>query len=242
MDSQAISGTDDASSPLQPSVYPCTPSDLFVFQAYDPITQTVCAEWRVRIGNVAQLKTILDPQGTDADLTWLYDALAEQDIHAIGALCLPPIVPDPIFTGFCRLQQGFDTPPYLIHTNFELPLMLEGRKPLSAFCDAYPSDWFDAFLAPFEPYVASGRIIRRTVDVPIPSLKQHRPEFEGMRHVYFALPGEEWRIDMYIDRIVNRIGDWNDDLERLQGELLGYENWQNDWWITQRVQRRNAQG
>lgn len=243
MDSRTKGGSDDTTAPAQPTVHPNARSDLFVFQAFDPITRTVCAEWRVCIADVTRLKVLLAPESDDdPDLTCLYDDLTEHDLRAIGELCLPPIAPDQIFTGFCRLMTGFDAIPYLIHTNFELPLMLEGRKPLAVFGDGYPSDWFDAFLAPFEPFVASGRIIRRIVDVPMPDLKQRRPELTGMRHVYFALPGEEWRIDAYIDGIVNRTGDWNDDLERLQGTLLGYEDWQNDWWIIQRVKRRSAQG
>ena len=163
-------------------------------------------------------------------------------MEEIGKLCLPPIVPDAMFTGICRPHMAFDDIPYLIHTNFELPLMLEGRKPLAVFQDGYPSEWFDEFLAPFAPFVASGQIICRTVDTPVPDLKQRRPDLEGLRDVYFSLPGEEWRIDAYIDEITNGTGDWNDDLERLQGSLLGYEDWQNDWWIEQRIQRRFAVG
>jgi hypothetical protein len=68
----------------------------------------------------------------------------------------------------------------------------------------------------------------------MPELGARRPDFEGIRSVYFALPGEEWRIDKYIAAIENQTGAWNDELERLQGSLLGYENWQNDWWIEHR--------
>ncbi|WP_157098718.1 hypothetical protein [Novosphingobium rosa] len=86
--------------------------------------------------------------------------------------------------------------------------MLEGRKPLAVFGGGYPSDWFDEFLAPFEPFVTSRQIIRRIIDTPMAHLKERRPDLEGIRDVYFALPGEEWRIDAYIDKIRNRTRDW----------------------------------
>lgn len=216
-------------------------NNLFVFQAFDQITQTVCAEWRVQIDDQDQLRSILAPESEDDPaLEYRYDGLSRTDICRIGKLCLPPIVPDSIFTAICRPFLASDGTPYLIHTNFELPLMLEGRKPLAVFGDGYPSEWFDEFLAPFEPFVASGQLVRRIIDTPMPHLKQRRPDLEGMRDVFFAIPGEEWRIDAYIDKIKNRTADWDDDLERLQGSLLGYEDWQNDWWIEQRVKRRNA--
>jgi hypothetical protein len=45
---------------------------------------------------------------------------------------------------------------------------------------------------------------------------------------------------VYIKNILNRTRDWDDDLERLQGSLLGYEDWENDWWIEQRSKGRLA--
>jgi hypothetical protein len=33
-------------------------------------------------------------------------------------------------------------------------------------------------------------------------------------------------------------GGWNDTLERLEGMLYGYEDWQNDWWADYRRQLR----
>ncbi|TIO82699.1 MAG: hypothetical protein E5X74_23775 [Mesorhizobium sp.] len=215
--------------------------NIFVFQGFDAVTETVCAEWRVHIADVDQLRSILAPESDDDHgLNCQYDGLSKRDMGRIGKLCVPPIVPHAIFTGISRPSFAFDTIPYLIHTNFELPLMLEGRKPLAVFGDGYPSEWFDEFLAPFEPFVASGQLVRRIIDTPMPHLKQRRPDLDGMRDVFFALPEEEWRIDAYIKNIRNRTRDWDDDLERLQGSLLGYEEWQNDWWIQQRVKRRKA--
>lgn len=220
-----------------------SPSNIFVFLGFDAVTKTVCAEWRVHIDDLEQLRSLLAPASDgDRDLDGGYDELSKRDMRRIGRLCVPPIVPHAIFSGISRPFHPFDAVPYLIHTNFELPLMLEGRKPLAVFGHGYPSAWFDDFLAPFDPFVASGQFVRRIIDTPMPDLKQRRPDLDGIRNVFFALPEEEWRIDAYIEKISNRTGAWDDDLERLQGSLLGYEDWQNDWWIEERVRRRRTAG
>lgn len=211
---------------------------LFVLQGFDAVTKTVCAECRVQIEDLDQLRGILASEcAADPYLKGLYAGLSPRYMQMIGTLCVPPIVPHDILTALSRPHLAFDAIPYLIHTNFELPLMLDGRKPLAVFSDVYPSDWFDDFLAPFEPFVASGKILRRIIDTPVPALKRHHPGLEGMRDVLFALPDQAWRIDAYVEDILNRTRDWDDDLERRQGFLLGYEDWQNDWWIEQRSKR-----
>lgn len=211
---------------------------VFVLKGFDAATKTVFVEHRVQITELDQLTAILAPESAmDPDLKGLYVGLSQGEMRKIGALCIPPIVPDAILTGLSRPHVAFDAIPYLIHTNFELPLMLDGRKPLAVFGDVYPSDWFDELLEPFEPFVASGQILRRIIDTPVPALKQHKPNLDGMRDVLFALPGQEWRMDAYVKDILNRTRDWDDDLERRQGFLLGYEDWQNDWWIEHRSKR-----
>jgi hypothetical protein len=52
---------------------------------------------------------------------------------------------------------------------------------------------------------------------------------KGIRRVLYALPGEEWRIDAYLKiwETAKRTG-WSEQLEREEGTLLGYEDWQND--------------
>jgi hypothetical protein len=214
----------------------------FVLEGYDPVTKTVSVQWRTRISDIEGLKEIIGPDcSEDPALSWTYHDFSRQEMRRIGKLCIPPIVPDRSFTAIGRPSKGFDDVPYMIHTNFELPLMLEGRKPFAVFGDAYPSKWFDEHLAPFEQFVRTGRIVRRIVDTSMPQLKRRRPEWDRFRNVYFALPGEEWRIDAYIslfDEHLRSGTSWDDDKERLQGSLLGYEDWQNDWWINQRIKRR----
>lgn len=215
-------------------------AEEFVFQGFDPITGTVSVEWLVKIADVDALREVLAlDSDDDPDTKCFYQYLSDDERRRIGRLCVPPTVPEAVYTGIVRHDRWRANIPYMVHTNFELPLMLEGRKPFAILSDCYPSEWFDEALAPFEPFVESGQLIRRIIDMPLPELKQRRPELDGLRKVYFALPGEEWRIDEYIASIENRTRDWDDELERLQGSLFGYEDWQNDWWI-ERIARGRA--
>ena len=217
----------------------------FVLQGLDPVTETVCVEWRVRIADIERLKEVLGADcAEDPELRGAYHDISKRDMRRIGRICQPLVVPDDLYTAIARHRRVFAGVPYMVHTNFELPLMLEGRKPLAVFGDGYPSDWFDNHLAPFEPFVAAGRIVRRIVDEPMPHIKERRPDLDGIRHVYFALPGEEWRIDAYLLLMDScKSGEaWTDVQERLQGSLLGYEDWQNDWWIEHLARQREDPG
>ena len=213
-----------------------TDAQRFLFQGIDPATGSVNVEKLVFIEDIAAVRRIIgEDADNDSDLRHGY-ALEPAALAAIGALCQPTFPPAAVFTRFERWSPLNDVP-YLVHTNFELPLMLDGRKPLAVFGDAYPNEWFDEYLAPFEPHVQSGRILRRIVDMPVPELKARHPDLDGVRDVYFALPGHEWRIDAYIEmHEAAKQSGWNDDFERRQGALLGYEEWQNDWWSKHRGQ------
>ncbi|MES2045590.1 MAG: hypothetical protein V4475_17085 [Pseudomonadota bacterium] len=208
-------------------------TERFVLQGLDPETGSVKVEKLVFIADTVAVKQVIGCDA-DEDPDWLcsYD-LEPNELAAIGELCRPAFVADPVFTRFERWS-SLNEIPYLVHTGFELPLMLDGRKPLAIFGDAYPSAWFDEYLAPFDPFVRSGAVVRRIIDEPMPK-KARRPEWDCMRNVYFVLPGQEWRIDAYIEMYeAGRRSGWDDDFERQQGSLLGYEDWQNDWWLKHR--------
>ena len=54
------------------------------------------------------------------------------------------------------------------------------------------------------------------------------------RIVLYALPQQAWRIDAYLmlQDAAAKSG-WNEGFERMQGSLLGYEDWQNDVFVEQ---------
>jgi hypothetical protein len=124
--------------------------------------------------------------------------------------------------------------PYRVHTNYELVLIIEGRKQFARMGGEYypPNCHFDESL--FDRCVAQGLLHKEVeleeFDEPL-RLKDGRV-FEGLRTIYYTRKGEEWRIPAWklISKASRKSG-WNENFERLEGMLFGYEDWQNDWWI-----------
>jgi hypothetical protein len=140
-------------------------------------------------------------------------------------------------TAALRRRARFDDLPYQIHTNRELLLMLNGVKPLAAFAEEHPCLAEDSFIPErlFDPYVAAGRFIKREyVDTRV--MQGYR-----LRRVLYARPEEAWRIDAYIllCHTQEKTG-WNDSLERMEGHLLGYEEWQTDVHMAARKELTRA--
>ncbi|ACA15291.1 hypothetical protein M446_0732 [Methylobacterium sp. 4-46] len=209
----------------------------FVLQALDPATGSPRVEALLRIRDLEALRAALGlADGEDPDLRAVHE-VAPDALDRLGALSDPPFAPDPVFTQLDPWH-GLREVPYLVHTGFELPLMLEGRKPLAVFSDLYPVDWLDELLARFDPAVSEGRIVRRLVDRPASGPRSAgEPCGLRIREAYFALPGEEWRIDAAIRLRREVSSGWTEAMERREGALLGYEDWQNDWWIAHRFRR-----
>jgi hypothetical protein len=205
----------------------------FVLQGWDAILQCPVIEARFQVRELSLLFDILGNEARDdIDLCNSYP-LADNQLSTIeerfGAKLAA--AEGPVFlTPWHSTRDA----PYLNHAGFELALMLEGRKPFAKFSDRYPSEWLDQIIASFEPFVVEGRIVQRLVKRPSPTLQN--PSQESVRkqfwEVYFALPGQEWRIDANL--LLFEIGcqaGWNEALERFEGALLGYEKWQNDWHL-----------
>ena len=126
-----------------------------------------------------------------------------------------------------------DRMPYLTHTGYELPLLLDGRKKLARMLDLYPPMTFKGEDR-FEHWVAKGVLHREEVNEPFDKPIQSRGQtYLGHRTVYYTPKGEEWRIpaSKLIWDASGKSGGWNEYFERLEGMLFGYEDWQNDWWI-----------
>jgi hypothetical protein len=84
----------------------------------------------------------------------------------------------------------------------------------------------------FDPYVDAGLFVKRDyslrlVDISHESIKAHR-------YVLYALKHEAWRIDAFIllQNTAEKTG-WNEAMTRMEGTLLGYEEWQNDAFVEQ---------
>jgi hypothetical protein len=119
--------------------------------------------------------------------------------------------------------------PYLVHTNRELGLMLRGLKPLAYFAEArgYEQDCCIRYWRMFDRHLATGRLVKCEFVEPAPQ----RPEIQ-IRSIFYVLPGEEWRVEA-MRSLLRQSGGWSSEKERRFGELLGYEHWQNDYWLSQ---------
>jgi hypothetical protein len=117
--------------------------------------------------------------------------------------------------------------PYVIHTNRELELMLQGTKPLAAFSEVFELSYDEEIIPEqaFAPHIAQGTIIKRELIFIGPLNKKSR-------RVLYALPSEVWRIDAYLLmwEVAKKTG-WNESLERIEGRLLGYAEWECDFQI-----------
>ncbi|WP_312858555.1 hypothetical protein [Rhizobium sp. G21] len=142
----------------------------------------------------------------------------------VAALFTPPLDLDADLE-YIEPDNALRRTPYLIHTEFELPLMLEGRKPLAVFSSDPESDWFDELKSRFAPHVAAKTFVERD-DL---TTWEHRGVSHPIRKLLYALSAEAWRIQAYLDLWSE--GAWDDTHERREGELLGYEDWQIDWWL-----------
>jgi hypothetical protein len=219
----------------------------FVLQARDPDHGSPVFEARFPVTELDDLRALLG-LGTDDDLKlerpYTLDTI---EIAAITARFGVAFDPEGRETHLWPWDERWDSMrriPYLVHTGYELPFLLEGLKQLAYMSDAYPphrhfnEDKFDR-------YVAEG-ILRKEVVVE-PFERPHRfkdgPVYEGTRKVYYARKGEEWRIAAH--KLIWDAADksvWNEDFERMQGMLFGYEEGQNDWWLADIRKRRMRYG
>jgi hypothetical protein len=102
------------------------------------------------------------------------------------------------------------------HANRELELMLTGGKPLAVFCKFVGEDFDETGGQDFESAVNNGFIFKKKFYV---SRKGYQ---KRLLYTAYALPGQEWRIEIYKVLMKKMESNWNSELEYLQGFLLGY--------------------
>lgn len=99
-----------------------------------------------------------------------------------------------------------DIPPEIgPHEGRELELLLAETKPLAMFSDVVPAS-FEWGEEKFQPHVATGRLIKHEEIIPHAYSAPYPggPAPYPGRYVYFARPGEEWRIDR-LSAILHRL-------------------------------------
>jgi hypothetical protein len=220
-----VDATNESASPLH----------RFILQAIDPVLRCPVLATMLRVSDLEPLRPLLGPDASeDAELRGHY-ILEPDELRAIMERFGLAFDPEGRECWLSRAH-SFDDAPYLIHTGYELALMLDGVKPFAVFATEYPAEPGEfPEEALFEPYVQSGRLVKRVIaDEPFERpIRMHNGRVvEGIGRVFFARRGEEWRIDAHL-LLWRQLehGSWNETLERLDGILLGYTDAQNDWWI-----------
>lgn len=202
-----------------------TEKNKFIIEAVCSETHCIAADTTIETDSLSRLLDIISPPNGRLHPAARYDLSQEEVEQLEEAFKLE--LPHGDFFYRLRCWHRLDNLPYKPHTNRELKMMLEGVKPFAAFSETHPSD-VDFEVIPeslFLPYVEKGLIVKRDYVSNLSSPTK-------TRFVLYARKSEEWRIDAYIlIKSVSEISGWNQGFERLEGTLLGYEEWQNEAYI-----------
>jgi hypothetical protein len=215
----------------------------FILQALDPDHGSPVLEALFLVDELDELHALIGTSKEDDPEFEHEYALDPGDIAAINGRFGLAFDPDGRDVRLCSWH-SMRLVPYLSHTGYELPLLLEGRKPFARMKDAYPPDRHFGE-DKFDRYVAQGDLHKEVVVEPFE--QPYRPKeglaFEGDRTVYYTRKGEEWRIrasKLLWDAAAKSA--WSEDFERIESMLFGYEEWQNDWWMANFHKRRGKFG
>ncbi len=217
----------------------CSPrTNPFTLTAFDCDLQCPVAQTLFHVADIEALRSILGAiSDDDPELRYSYD-LDDKDLAALierfgVGLDRSLLESTNLVVKLHRWHQY--RAPYLVHTGYELPLLLDGRKKLAKMSDLYPPMTFDGEDR-FDHWVAEGLLHREEVLEPFDSPVKG---YLGLRTVYYTPKSEEWRIPArkLIWEASGKSGGWNEHFERLEGMLFGYEDWQNDWHIDTLLQR-----
>jgi hypothetical protein len=217
------------------------PGHRFILQALDPDYGNPILETQFVSSDLAELRHLLGSiVDDDPELARSY-RLEPHDLAKITERFGVVFGSERGDVWLCPWTNARDFP-YLVYTGYELALMLDGRKPFAFFVEEYPperhssEDYFD-------PHVANG-LLYKHVEVQAfgkPIRGVDGQIFEGVRSVCYALRGEEWRVSAWrLIRAAAQKSGWNENFERPEGMLLGYDDWQNDWWIAQYLSGRGS--
>jgi hypothetical protein len=202
-----------------------TDKTKFIVEAVCSETDCIAIDSILEVENLSTLLEIIMPPNGKFHPAAKYELETSQVTELESAFGIT--LPRGEFYYRLRCWHRLDNLPYKVHTNRELKMMLDGIKPLASFTEPHPSE-FDFELIPeslFSQYVERGLMIKREFVCNLSRLS-------GTRYVLYARRQEEWRIDAYILlKLTAEVSGWNQALERMEGTLLGYEEWQNSAYI-----------
>jgi hypothetical protein len=211
----------------------------FILQAVDPDYGHPAFETMFLVERLEELQVLVGAAADDDPALEMVYTLDLGDLDAINHRFGLAFDPGERVTRLAKWASSRE-PPYLVHTGFELVLMIDGRKAFARMGETYPPhQHYDEDL--FDRHVALSTLHKEVQLEPFAEPVRYRDGriLEGLRTVYYTLKGQEWRIPAWklVSEASSKSG-WNDHFERLEGMLFGYEEWQNDWWLSD-IRRRN---
>ena len=132
----------------------------FILQAIDPDLGCPAFEAMFVVERLEELRHLLGDAADDDPELEMHYRLESAEVAAIGRRFDVPFDPGEREAWLCRWTQSRDEIPYLVHTGYELPLMLEGRKQFARMGgEHYPPHrhWNEDR---FDHYVAQGLLHR----------------------------------------------------------------------------------
>jgi hypothetical protein len=210
-----------------------TAQDVFILSAFDRDQWCPVLQARFRVEDLEALRSILGEQASD-DLALRHRYLLDNDeLAAVTERFAVAFDPTELHYQppdiFLFRPHKISEAPYLIHTGYELPLLLDGRKKLARMSHEYPPETFEGEDR-FDYWVSAGIFSKAEFSEPF---DQPIKGWLGYRTVYYTPLGEEWRVPAMrmLSNASGRSGGWNEHFERLEGILFGYSDAENDWWI-----------
>jgi hypothetical protein len=145
------------------------PQHRFILQARDPVLGCPVLEAMLRVADPEMLRPLLGEGAlNDPELRHVY-VLSADELRAITDRFGVAFDADERECWLSRAHSIGDVP-YLVHTGYELPLMLDGVKPFAKFAFEYPTEPGEfPEDALFEPHVQSGLLVKRVMDGPFES-------------------------------------------------------------------------
>jgi hypothetical protein len=130
------------------------------------------------------------------------------------------------------------------HTNRELELMLDRRKPLAVFYDEISCLPHDEIIPEerFRPYVEEGLFVRAETILNFGFFDVSLGRDMQVKYVFFSLSTEAWRIPAFIlvKTVALQTQRNSEEMERLESMLLGYTQEEVDAWCNHMYRRNEA--
>ena len=203
---------------------------LLVLEEIDPETDCIENSFEIEIENISEIEKLMHISFEED-----FDVYYEYNIDDLAVIALKKHFniqkTSRNLPGRIRKRNKFDSLPYLIHDGRELSLMIAGQKPLSYFAffeeDRRQKTHIEQI---FSTYVKNNTVHHHEYVTYVKSHDFSVPR--GVIYTIYTLPDEDWRARALIMLKESALkSGWSEGMERMEGLLLGYRDWENDAFL-----------